>query len=97
MGQECNLGVIHAPRNARKCEGMSPHTPKWAPTLGVGILMDFQIFKVGVEESKLIGLKNSLYHYKALETYMFKKGLHPFEYLQHKLWPKEKPRVKVSI
>ncbi len=29
---------------------------------------------------------------------MFKMGLHdPFEYLQHKLWPKKKLGVKVSI
>jgi hypothetical protein len=29
---------------------------------------------------------------------MFKMGLHdPFEYLEHKLWPKEGPIVKVSI
>jgi hypothetical protein len=24
-----------------ECEGMSPHTPKWAPTLAVGVSMDF--------------------------------------------------------
>jgi hypothetical protein len=23
------------PRSVRECEGMNPHTPKWAPTLGV--------------------------------------------------------------
>jgi hypothetical protein len=29
---------------------------------------------------------------------MYKMGLYdPFEYLQHKLWPKEEPKVKVSI
>ncbi len=29
---------------------------------------------------------------------MFKMGLHdPFEYLKYKLWPKEMPRVKMSI
>jgi hypothetical protein len=29
---------------------------------------------------------------------MFKMGLDdPFEYLKHKLWPKEKPGVKVPI
>jgi hypothetical protein len=27
------------------CEGMNPHTLKWAPILGVGIPMDFQIFR----------------------------------------------------
>jgi hypothetical protein len=24
---------------------MNPHTPKWAPTLGVGVLVDFWIFR----------------------------------------------------
>jgi hypothetical protein len=28
-------------RSERKCEGMNPHTPKGAFTLGVGILVDF--------------------------------------------------------
>jgi hypothetical protein len=29
VGQEGNLGVtFHAPRSARKCEGMNPHTLK---------------------------------------------------------------------
>jgi hypothetical protein len=29
---------------------------------------------------------------------MFKMGLHgPFEFLKHKLWPKEVPEVKLAI
>jgi len=28
----------HAPRSVGECEGMNPHTPKGAPTLGVGNL-----------------------------------------------------------
>jgi hypothetical protein len=47
---------IHTAGNANKCEGMSPHTPKWTPTLGVGVLMDFQIFKERFEMSKFIRL-----------------------------------------
>jgi len=44
--QECSSGVtFHDGKSARKCEGMNPHTPKWAPNLGVGVLMDSQIFK----------------------------------------------------
>ncbi len=27
----------HIPENVGECEGMNPHTPKWAPTLRVGI------------------------------------------------------------
>jgi hypothetical protein len=41
------------------CEGMNPHTPKWAPTLGVRVPIDFQTFKENVQGSKLIGLRSS--------------------------------------
>jgi hypothetical protein len=30
---------ISCSRSAKKCEGMNPHTPKWTPTLGIGIPM----------------------------------------------------------
>jgi len=42
---------IHTPKNAKKCEKMSPHTPKWTPILGVGVPMDSQIFKERFEGS----------------------------------------------
>jgi hypothetical protein len=37
--------TFHAPGNVRKCEGINSHTPKRAPTLGVGVPMDFQILE----------------------------------------------------
>jgi hypothetical protein len=38
-GQKGSPGVTsHAPGSVRECEGMNPHTPKRAPTLGVGVL-----------------------------------------------------------
>jgi hypothetical protein len=41
VGQEWSSGItFHAFRSVGKCEGMNPHTPKWVPTLGVGIPMD---------------------------------------------------------
>jgi len=61
--QEGNLGVTpHAPESVEKCEGMNPHTPKGASTLGVGVLMDSQIFREQLQGSKLNGSRNSLYH-----------------------------------
>jgi hypothetical protein len=46
VGQEGSWGVTScAPGSVGECEGMNPHTPKWTPTLGVGIPMDSQIFK----------------------------------------------------
>ncbi len=38
-GQERN------PENERKCEGMNPHTPKGASTLGVGVPVDSWMFR----------------------------------------------------
>jgi hypothetical protein len=47
---------IHILGSVGECEGMNPHIPKWAPTLGVGVLMDSQIFRERFEGSKFIGL-----------------------------------------
>jgi hypothetical protein len=66
--------------------------------LGVGVPMDFQIFKAQLQGSKPIALKSSLYHWKAIETYMSKMGSHcPFGHLKHKLWPKEWSGIKLAI
>jgi hypothetical protein len=63
------MGVtFYAPKSIERCEGMNPHTPKWAPTLGVKVLIDFRIFKEQLQGSKFIGLKSSLYHWKDLGT-----------------------------
>ncbi len=71
------------------------HIPKWTPTLGVGIPMDFRVFKGRLQGSKPSRLRIFLYHWKALGTWMFKMGLHdPFGYLEYKLWPKKGPRIK---
>jgi len=60
--------------------------------------MDCQIFREQLYKSKLNGLRSSLYHWKALGTYISKMGFHnPFGHLKHKLWPKEGSRVKLAI
>jgi len=42
-GQEGSTRVTsHAPGNVGECEGMNPHIPKWALTLGVGLPVDPQ-------------------------------------------------------
>jgi hypothetical protein len=81
--QKRSLGVtFHVFGSVGEGEGMNPHIPKWTLTLGVGVLMDFQILRRRLQGSKLIGLKSSLYHWKTLGTQMFKMGLHyPFGYL----------------
>jgi hypothetical protein len=77
---------------------MNPHTPKGTPTLGVGVPVDSQIFRERLQGSKLIGLKRSLYRWKALGTQMSEMGSHdPFGHLKHKLWSKERPEIKLAI
>jgi len=57
------MGVtLHAPENVGKCEGMNPHTPKGASTLGIGILMDSRMFREQLKGSKPNGWKSCLYH-----------------------------------
>jgi hypothetical protein len=50
-GQEWSSGItFHAPESLGKCEGMSPHTPKWAPILGIpNGFANFQKVIVGVK------------------------------------------------
>jgi hypothetical protein len=36
---------ISCSRECKRVWGNEPHTPKWAPTLGVGVLMNSQIFR----------------------------------------------------
>jgi len=99
VGQERSSRVTsYAPRTIGECEGMNPHTPKQAPTLGVGVLMDSWIFKERLQGSKLILLTCFLYHWKVLGMQMSKMGLHdPFGHIKHKLWTKKKSGVKLPI
>jgi hypothetical protein len=48
--------------------GMNPHIPKGVSTLGVGVLVDSQMFREQLQGSKPNGLKSSLYHWKAIKT-----------------------------
>jgi len=73
-------------------------TPQGNSTLGVRVPVDSQIFKRRLQGSKLNGLRISLYHWKSLETKIFKMGSHcSFGHLKHKLWPKEEPGIKLAI
>ncbi len=75
VGQEWSLEVtFHVPRSVGECEGTIFHTAKWAPTLGVGVPLDSQIFKEQLQRSKPIGLKSSLYHLNILERRYLKKA-----------------------
>jgi hypothetical protein len=54
--QERKLG------SERKCEGTNPHTPKGASTLGVGVSVDFHMFRRRLQGPKPNGLRIFLYH-----------------------------------
>jgi hypothetical protein len=63
-GQEWSPWVtFHTPRTAGECEGMNPHTPKWAPTLRVRVPMDSWTFRGWLQRSKRIGLRSFFYHW----------------------------------
>jgi hypothetical protein len=47
---------------------MNLHTPKGASTLGIGVVVDSQMFKEWLQGSKPNGLKSSLYNWNAIET-----------------------------
>jgi hypothetical protein len=77
--ERCGSGVepknyIHIHGIARECKGMSSHTPKCTPTLGLEVLMNSQIFKEHFERSTFIGLKTLLYHWKFLIRRCLKWG-----------------------
>jgi len=61
------VGQKRKPRSERKCEGMNPHTPKGAATLGVKVPMDFQMFKERLQGPKFNVLKIYLYHWKGIK------------------------------
>jgi len=58
----------HTPGSVRKCEGVSPHTPKATPTWGDGVPVDSRNFRERLQGSKFNGLWRSLYQWKALEA-----------------------------
>jgi hypothetical protein len=67
---------------------VNSHVGSWSP----------KFLKSECRGSKPIRLKCSLYHWKNLETYMSKMGSHdPFGSLKHKLWPKERSKVKLKV
>jgi hypothetical protein len=70
------------PSFGRECERvwksvrMKTHTPKWAPILGVGVLVDSRTFRELLQGSKHLALRTTLYHWKVIQMSMFKMGLH---------------------
>jgi len=60
VGQEWSPKVtFHTCRSAGECEKMNPQILKWAPTLGVGVPMDFQILKGDCKGQNSLDGKNN--------------------------------------
>jgi len=77
----------------RECEDET-HSWNW----GLGVLRDSRNFKVWLQGSKHHALGRSLYNWRAIKIYMLKMGSHgPFGHLQHTLWQKEGPGVKLAV
>jgi len=57
----------HAPRRARECEGIDPHTRKGIPTLGVGVSVDSRMFREQLQRSKPNELRSFLYYWKIVK------------------------------
>jgi hypothetical protein len=59
---------ISCSRECRRVWRNELHTPKWAPTLEVEVMMNSPIFKEWLQGSKPIELKRSLYYWKTFGT-----------------------------
>jgi hypothetical protein len=74
--------------------GRHSHSRKW----DLGVLRDSWKRRTRLQGSKYLALRCSLYRWKGLEVWMSKMALHePFGHLQHKLWLKERPGVKLAV
>jgi hypothetical protein len=76
---------------------MNPHIFKWTPILGVGVPRDSRILRT-IAGVKTHWIKKFFISLKIYWNADVKMGSHhPFEYLKHKLWPKERLGVKLAI
>jgi len=94
-------GQEEARESHHRLPGVYESVREWALTLPRQLPlweMESRNFRDRFEGSKLNGLWRSLYHWKALGTWMSKMGSHfSYEHLKHKLLPKEGPGVKLPI
>jgi hypothetical protein len=69
VSQEGSLGVTsHAPRSARGCEKINPHTPNGTPTLGSWSPGGLPNFQRMISQVKTQWIEELLYHWKDLGT-----------------------------
>jgi hypothetical protein len=88
----------HAPRSVKECEGINPHTPKWALTWE---LKSWWTFKPSKRYCK--GQNSLDWRVPYIITKIFKHICLKWVcmthngHLKHKLWPKEGLEVKLTI
>jgi hypothetical protein len=98
-GQEKDPGVTsHVHGSAKECERMNPRTPKWTPMLRVGVPNGFPNFQSAIARVKTHCLEEFFISVKNYWNWDVWNGLaSPIRHLKHKLWPKERPGIKVAI
>jgi hypothetical protein len=90
--------VKHTFTNGGECKRWSPMTLKCTPTLGVAFVWKSWRFKALVEKANKHSIRPPRYHWKGLEVKRPKVSLHcSFRTKMHKLWPRERSRVKLGI
>ncbi len=98
-GQKGSLGgTSYIPGVQESVREWTLTLPSELPLWGVEVPVDSWDFRERLQGLEPIRLKSSLYHWKVIETQMSKMGLqNPFGHLRHKLWPKERLRIKLVV
>jgi hypothetical protein len=92
------IATSHVPGSAKSVREWNLTPISELPCWELKSQKDSQIFRAQLQGSKILVSKFFLYHCKAIEVCISKIGSHrPFEHLKHKLWPKERPGVKLEI
>jgi hypothetical protein len=75
-GQEGNLeGRSHVPKNAKVCEGMNPHTPKWTLIMGVGVPNELPNLHRTIARVKIQWIEDFLISLKSFWNVNFWNGI----------------------
>jgi len=85
--------------HSRECEGMNPQTPKWTPIYGSWNPYGVLNLQRGISRVKTHFIKYIFYITEnILKLKMSLMGSYdPFQYLKHKLWPKEGRELKCQF
>jgi hypothetical protein len=96
--QKWSPGVtFHAPGNVGECEGMNLHTPKWVPTLGVGVPMASESLESNCKGQNPLDWKVPYIIGKLLERWCLKWARMTHLDIQTQVMAKKRLRIKLAI